>query len=150
MTAGADGRPVPPGELGRPTWSKLVQWDEVGAVVRYRVMAFVVGTALLALTAIVICQYVFGLHAQMKTPELVVAPLHGYLYLAYLVTAADLARRARWHLGRILLVVCSGFVPFLAFVIEHRVYQQMQAEWAAEATLAGGSGPAPTPAGPVA
>jgi len=46
--------------------------------------------------------------------------------------AADLARRSRWHLGRILLVVCSGFVPFLAFVIEHRVYQQMLREWAAE------------------
>jgi integral membrane protein len=100
-------------------------------------MAFVVGTALLALTAIVICQYGFGMHAQMKTPEKIVAPIHGYLYLAYLAAAADLARRARWHLGRILLVVCSGFVPFLAFIIEHRVYQQMQAEWAAEAAAAG-------------
>ena len=30
-------------------------------------------------------------------------------------------------------MVCAGFVPFLAFIIEHRVYQQMQAEWAAEA-----------------
>lgn len=103
-----------------------------GAVVRYRVMAFVVGTALLVLTAIVICQYGFDLTSQMKTPEKIVAPLHGYLYLLYLVVAADLARRARWHLGRIVLVVCSGFVPFLAFIVEHRVYQQMLAEWAAE------------------
>src|SRR5664280_3124137 len=104
-----------------------------GAVLRYRVMAFVVGTALLVLTAIVICQYGFDLKSQMKTPEMIVAPLHGYLYLVYLVTAADLARRAHWHLGRILLVVAAGFVPFLAFIVEHRVYQQMQAEWAAEA-----------------
>jgi hypothetical protein len=26
-------------------------------------------------------------------------------------------------------VVLSGFVPFLAFIVEHRVYQQMQQEW---------------------
>ena len=42
--------------------------------------------------------------------------------------AADLARRARWRFGRILAVVAAGFVPFLAFVIEHRVYRQMQEE----------------------
>jgi len=103
-----------------------------GAVVRYRTMAFVVGTALLVLFAIVICQYGFGLKSQMKVPEKIVAPIHGYLYLVYLAVAADLARRARWGIGRILLVVCSGFVPFLAFVIEHRVYQQMLREWASE------------------
>jgi len=119
-----------------------------GAVVRYRVMAFVVGTALLVLTAIVICQFGFGLKSQMKTPEKIVAPLHGYLYLLYLVVAADLARRARWHLGRIVLVVCSGFVPFLAFIVEHRVYQQMLAERAAEGSDGTGVDPAPA-AGPV-
>jgi integral membrane protein len=123
-----------------------------GAVVRYRVMAFVVGTALLVLTAIVICQYGFDLKSQMKVPEKIVAPIHGYLYLLYLAVAADLARRARWGLGRILLVVCSGFVPFLAFVIEHRVYRQMQAEWAADGTPDGvpSTGAAPTVADPAA
>ena len=101
-----------------------------GALIRYRVMAFVVGTALLLLTVVVIFQL---LGVDVKVAEEVVAPAHGYLYLVYLVTAADLARRAHWRLGRILLVVASGFVPFLAFIVEHRVYQQMQAEWAAEA-----------------
>lgn len=101
-----------------------------GALIRYRVMAFVVGTALLLLTVVVIFQL---LGVDVKVAEEVVAPAHGYLYLVYLVTAADLARRAHWRLGRILLVVAAGFVPFLAFIVEHRVYQQMQAEWAAEA-----------------
>ena len=110
------------------------------AVLRYRIMAFVVGTALLVLTAIVILQYGFDLRAAMKTPEMIVAPVHGYLYIVYLVVAADLARRAKWGIGRIVLVVCSGFVPFLAFVVEHRVYRQMQAEWAAEAAGTAGSG----------
>jgi len=100
-----------------------------GAVLRYRVMAYVVGTALLVLTTIVILQYGFHQRSDMKTPEMIVAPIHGYLYIVYLVTAADLARRARWGIGRIVLVVCSGFVPFLAFIIEHRVYRQMREEW---------------------
>ncbi|HEX3980860.1 MAG TPA: DUF3817 domain-containing protein [Acidimicrobiales bacterium] len=101
-----------------------------GALIRYRVMAFVVGTALLCLTVVIIFQ-AFGDHP--KLAEEIVAPIHGYLYLVYLVTAADLARRAHWRLGRILLVVAAGFVPTLAFIVEHRVYQQMQVELAASA-----------------
>ncbi|HEY5110574.1 MAG TPA: DUF3817 domain-containing protein [Acidimicrobiales bacterium] len=121
-----------------------------GAVLRYRVMAYVVGTALLVLTAIVILKYGFALRSPMKTPEKIVAPVHGYLYVVYLIVAADLARRAKWGIGRIVLVVCSGFVPFLAFVVEHRVYRQMQEEWAAESAGTGTAGVAegePTPSG---
>jgi len=101
-----------------------------GALIRYRVMAFVVGTALIVLTIVVIAQ-VSGAH--VKGPAQIVAPIHGYLYIIYLITAADLARRAHWKLGRILAVVAAGFVPTLAFFVEHRVYQQMQVEFAAEA-----------------
>ena len=100
-----------------------------GALIRYRVMAFIVGTALMALTIVIIFQ-AFGAH--VKLAEEIVAPIHGYLYLVYLAAAADLARRAHWRLGRILLVVAAGFVPTLAFIVEHRIYQQMQAEWANE------------------
>jgi integral membrane protein len=92
-------------------------------------MAFVVGTALLCLFVVVIFQLC---GVKMKVEEEIVAPIHGYLYLVYLVTAADLARRARWRLGRILVVAAAGFVPTLAFFVEHRIYQQMQAEWAAD------------------
>ncbi len=99
-----------------------------GALIRYRVMAFVVGTALLLLTVIVIAQ---ALGASVKREAEIVAPIHGYLYIVYLITAADLARRARWRLGRIVVVVAAGFVPTLAFFVEHRVYQQMQVELAA-------------------
>jgi integral membrane protein len=120
-----------------------------GALVRYRVMAYIVGTALLALTVIVICQFGFGLKSEMKTPEKIVAPIHGYLYILYLVAYLDLVRRTgRWNIGRILLVVVSGFIPFLAFVVEHRVTRQMEAEWAADAEAASvGPDPAPTGAG---
>ncbi|MGD0313064.1 MAG: DUF3817 domain-containing protein [Acidimicrobiales bacterium] len=111
-----------------------------GALIRYRVMAFVVGTALICLTVVIIFQ-AFGDHP--KLAEEIVAPIHGYLYLVYLVTAADLARRAHWRLGRILLVVAAGFVPTLAFIVEHRVYQQMQVEFAAEAAAQAAAGGSP-------
>jgi integral membrane protein len=96
------------------------------AFTRYRVMAFVVGTMLLAVFLFLILRRAFGLH--VETAEKIVDPLHGYLYLAYLVVAADLAVRARWRLGRILAVVAAGFVPFLAFYVEHRINVQMHAE----------------------
>ncbi len=123
---------------GTPSLRGLVQRGMVGALVRYRIMAFIVGTALICLFIVVIFQLC---GVKVKLAEEIVAPIHGYLYLVYLAAAADLARRAHWRLGRILMVVAAGFVPTLAFIIEHRVYQQMQAEWADEAVA---------PPGPVA
>lgn len=108
---------------------RLIGRDVHAALARYRLMAYVVGTMLIILVFIAIpLQYGAGEPAM----ALVVAPLHGYLYIVYLVTGADLARRAHWRIGRILTVVCAGFVPFLAFIIERRVNRQMQAEFAAE------------------
>jgi integral membrane protein len=75
-----------------------------------------------------ILRRVAGLNVQ--TAEKIVDPLHGYLYLAYLVVAADLAVRAKWRLGRIMTVVAAGFVPFLAFYVEHRINVQMNDEHA--------------------
>jgi integral membrane protein len=115
------------------------------ALTRYRVMAFIVGTALILLTIVIIFQ-AFGAH--VKVAEEIVAPTHGYLYIVYLITAGDLARRAHWKIGRILAVVAAGFVPTLAFVVEHRVTQQMQAEWAAEAAAGQAEGAGSAVGGP--
>jgi integral membrane protein len=96
------------------------------ALARYRVMAYVVGTMLVLLVFVAIpLQY----GANIPQMAVVVAPIHGYLYIVYLVTGADLARRAHWRLGRIILVVAAGFVPFVAFIVEHRVTRQMREEW---------------------
>lgn len=112
-----------------------------GALIRYRVMAFVVGTALVVLVFVAIPIQYWGHHQAVAE---VVAPIHGYLYIVYLIAAADLARRARWRLGRILMVVAAGFVPFLAFVVEHRVNLAMQAELAESPPVpAGDAGPLP-------
>ena len=108
-----------------------------GALIRYRVMTYIVGSALIVLVCIGVPLQVW---AHFDLVAKVEGTIHGYLYLVYLFTAADLARRAHWRLGRILAVVLSGFVPFLAFIVEHRVVVQMRAE-RAELLAAEGFGP---------
>jgi integral membrane protein len=112
--------------MGKPSFSALWKGSMEGALVRYRIMTFIVGSALIVLVFIGVP---LQLWAHFDPVAKVEGTIHGYLYLVYLFTAADVARRAHWRLGRILAVVLSGFVPFLAFVVEHRVYRQMQEEW---------------------
>ena len=99
-----------------------------GALIRYRVMTYIVGSALIVLVFV-------GVPLQVWAHFSLVAKVEGTIH--------DLARRAHWRLGRILAVVLSGFVPGLAFVVEHRVVKQMHAEWAAEAAAEGGEGIGP-------
>lgn len=85
------------------------------ALVRYRVMAYVVGVGLLVLVLVgVPLQYLAGKAGVVQ----VVGPVHGFLYIAYLVTVADIARRFRLGLAQVVALVAAGFVPFLAFVVE--------------------------------
>jgi integral membrane protein len=62
----------------------------------------------------------------------VVGPLHGFLYIVYLLAAVDLARRARFTLLQMLAMVAAGFLPFLAFIIERRVERRVREVLAAE------------------
>ena len=132
--------------FGRPTWAGLASWSVDGALMRYRVMAYIVGVGLILL---VFAGLPLQFAAHQKMAVQVVGTLHGYLYLVYLASALDLARRAHWRLGRIVAVVAAGFVPFLAFVVEHRVLGQMREEHVVE--LADGpSAPGSNASGPAA
>jgi integral membrane protein len=94
-----------------------------GALRRYQVLAYLVGIGLLVLTLVgVPLQYAAG-HPGVVA---VVGPIHGFLYIVYLATAYDLARRARFGFWRMAAMVCAGFLPFLAFVVEHRIASQLQ------------------------
>jgi integral membrane protein len=102
-----------------------------GALTRYRVMAYVVGTALLALVLVAMpLKYVAGDERVIS----VVGPLHGFLYMVYLVVAFDLAHRQRWSIRQTLLLLLAGTVPFLTFVMERRVTRRVQAESRTDAT----------------
>lgn len=87
------------------------------ALTRFRIMAWIVGVLLLLVTAGTIWKYA-GDDERMIS---VVGPMHGFLYVVYLLTTIDLAFRVRWSVVRTLLVCLAGTVPFLSFVAEHVV-----------------------------
>ena len=94
-------------------------------LLRYRVMAYVVGVGLLVLALVgVPLQYAAGKPAVVQ----VVGPIHGFLYIVYLVAVVDLARRFRLSLGQLLSLVAAGFVPFLAFVVERLTTRRIEQE----------------------
>jgi len=95
------------------------------ALLRYRTMAYLVGVGLLVLVLVGI-----PLQYGANRPEVVkvVGPIHGFLYLVYLVTAYDLWRRERWSLPRIVAMVAAGFVPGLAFVVERAMTRRFQSD----------------------
>ena len=72
-----------------------------GALIRYRVMTYIVGSALIVLVFVGVPLQVWAHFPMVANVE---GTIHGYLYLVYLIAAADLARRAHWRLGRILAV----------------------------------------------
>jgi integral membrane protein len=96
-----------------------------GALIRYRVMAYVVGVLLLVLVGVAM-----PLKYLADSPGLVavVGTAHGFLYLVYLAAALHLAWTARWPIPRTLLVMLAGTVPFLSFVAERYVTRTVRAE----------------------
>lgn len=88
-----------------------------GALARFRVMAYIVGVGLLALCFSMIMEYGFGEDQYTA----LVGPVHGFLYILYLVAAVDLALKARWSMKGTVLVMLAGMVPLLSFVAERRV-----------------------------
>jgi len=100
------------------------------ALIRYRVMAYVVGTMLVVLVCIGMpLKYIWHNDSVVTVAGIA----HGWLYMVLIVTAIDLGRRARWSLWRILGIMLSGLVPFVTFVAEHYATKDVKAKlaWAA-------------------
>ena len=100
-------------------------------LLRYRVMAYVVGLLLIILVLVgVPLKYLAaaGSSAQ-ETGEWITSylgVLHGWLYMIFLVAAAMLARRARFPLGFTALVLILGTVPILSFAGERMATRRTQ------------------------
>lgn len=93
-----------------------------GALLRFRVLAYVVGVMLLGLVV------AMGLKYLADDPRAVeiIGPIHGFLYAVYLAVALDLAIRARWSIRGTLLVLVAGTIPFLSFVAERTVTRRVR------------------------
>lgn len=95
-----------------------------GALLRYRVMAWVVGVLLAVLVLIGMpLKYMGGNGAVVVAAGIP----HGWLYMVLLITAYDLGRRVKWHWGRLLLIALGGTVPLMSFVVERYATRDVRA-----------------------
>lgn len=89
-----------------------------GALTRYRIIAWIVGVFLVVLVLVGMPLKYIG---DNDTVVAVIGPLHGFLYMIYLLLTFDLSRRARWPFTRMIIVMLAGTIPFFSFWAERRV-----------------------------
>lgn len=93
------------------------------ALLRYRVMAYVVGVLLVVLVLVGMpLKYLAG----DGTVVTWTGVPHGWLYMVLIITAYDLGRRVHWPWGRLILIALAGTVPFLSFVAEYYARKDVQ------------------------
>lgn len=105
-----------------------------GALLRYRVMAYIVGTLLIVLVCIgVPLKYLTsaGTNPQQvgEWITLYLGVAHGWLYMIFLVMAAILARKARFPLSFAIVVLVLGTIPFLSFYGERKATGRVRATY---------------------
>lgn len=116
-----------PPTTAAPTTAALIAPDQIPAVrsalLRYRVMAYLVGVLLVVLVLV-------GMPLKYLAHNDLVVTLtgvpHGWLYMLLLITAYDLGRRVQWPWGRLILIALAGTVPFLSFVAEYSARKDVQ------------------------
>ncbi|BCL23080.1 membrane protein [Streptomyces tuirus] len=99
---------------------------------RYRVMAYVTGVLLVALTLGMIGKYVLHLGGAADFTQ-VVSIAHGWLYVVYLVFAFDLGSKAKWPVKKQLWVLLAGTIPTAAFFVERRISHELEGRLAQDA-----------------
>ena len=94
---------------------------------RYRLMSFVTGTTLLILCVFLLLHGVdLALWRRLKVLVTVVGIGHGVvLYPIYMVTCFQFWLRSRVHAGFLVLMLLAGFVPGLAFYMEHAMARRL-------------------------
>ena len=93
-----------------------------GALLRFRIMAWIVGTVLVVLVCIAVPLRYLGDRPHLSET---ISPIHGFLFIVYLGVTVDLARRRGWSLLRTVGVMLAGTIPFVSFVVERRVTSEV-------------------------
>ena len=99
-----------------------------GALTRYRIMAIITGTFLLAVFAGLIVKALFETSSAFDTITGVIAMTHGWIYIIYLAATIHLWLLMHWGLGRLIVMALGGIVPFLSFFLEHRFAAEVTAQ----------------------
>ncbi|HEY0168178.1 MAG TPA: DUF3817 domain-containing protein [Jatrophihabitans sp.] len=109
---------------GTSTTTTAGQRGLSGAFLRYRILAFLTGVLLILLVFLALpMKYL----ADNEGPVSLIGTAHGFLFMAYLVTALDLGIRLRWAWLKLGLVMLAGTVPFASFVAERRAHAEVRA-----------------------
>ena len=118
------------------------------ALLRYRVMASIVGVLLIVLCLIGVPLANFDGSPMWgifdSTPAIwaegsraqeigefitsILGTLHGWLYMIFLIMAFLLSRKARWDLGFTVTTLVLGTIPVLSFWSERRATRRVRAE----------------------
>lgn len=108
-----------------------------GAALRYRIMAYVTGvvlaTAFTWMVVLIIMWMADGnsfsiyFSGDSSKPGLYGALwiVHGWAYFLYLIVGVDLAFRLRYSIGRTVLILLAGTIPFMSFVAERYVHKDL-------------------------
>ncbi|MDN5791240.1 MAG: DUF3817 domain-containing protein [Micrococcales bacterium] len=90
----------------------------------YRVMAVIAGIALFVLIAEMVMKYGFEQDNFLTNNW---SYIHGFIYMGYAASVANLGLKAAWTLQRIVLNLLAGFVPVVPWIAEHRNTVQITA-----------------------
>ncbi|MGH3753735.1 MAG: DUF3817 domain-containing protein [Pseudonocardiaceae bacterium] len=91
-------------------------------LIGYRIAAYATGVMLLVLTVSMVLRYGFADERLVWS-----GPVHGFLYLGYLVCTVLLGTSVRWRPGRMVLVALAGTIPLMSFVAERSVTREVRA-----------------------
>lgn len=108
---------------GSPTTAGTLS-GVAGALLRYRVLAWIVGTALAILVFVGIPLQIAGHPGVVH----VAGAIHGFLFIVYLLLIIDLARRVRLPVRHTLLTMAAGLVPVMTFVAERWTTKRVRSE----------------------
>lgn len=112
-----------------------------GVLIFYRIMAYVTAVLLILLCAAVVLKYghYVGLWPAGSavqefgtTWSFRIGVAHGWLYMVYLLVAVIATTQLRAPIGRMLLVLLAGTIPFGAFVAERKVVHWHELRMAGE------------------
>ena len=111
--------PTSPGSPSRTSSAshRVATW-----LIGYRIAAYATGVMLLVLTLSMVLRYGFADERLVWS-----GPVHGFLYMGYLVSTVLLGTSVRWRPRRMVLVALAGTIPLMSFVAERSVTREVRA-----------------------
>ena len=94
----------------------------------FQVMAITAGCALFVLIGVIVNNGGFG----KGGASAVWSPIHGAIFFVFVLAIANLGFKVGWSLPRMVLIMMSGFVPVLPFIVERKVAREVEARLAAQ------------------